>query len=137
MDLFTTALKAGEIVIGILVPPYGRGTGASYVKHPHPASRYAVAAAAAVVEMGKDGTCTRADLVIGGATANPVPVAAAGAALVGRKPDAAAIAKAAAEVAAAIPDPMGDTYASGEFRVHLATVLAKRALTAAVEHARA
>ena len=137
VDLFTTALKAGEIVIAILVPPYARGTGASYSKHPHPASRYAVAGAAAVVEIGKDGTCTRASLVIGGTTANPVPVAAAGAALVGLKPDAAAIGKAAAEVAAAIPDPMGDTYASGEFRVHLATVLAKRALTAAVEHARA
>jgi carbon-monoxide dehydrogenase medium subunit len=106
------------------------------MKHPHPASRYAVAGAAAVVEIGKDGACTGARLVIGGVTANPVPVAAAASALVGSKPDAAAIAKAAAEVAAALPDPMGDTYASGEFRVHLATVLAKRALTAAVERAR-
>jgi len=136
VDLFTTALKAGEIVIAILVTPYGRGTGASYSKHPHPASRYAVAGVAAVVEIAKDGNCVSASLVVGGATANPVPIAAAAGALVGRKPDAAAIAKAAAEVAAAIPDPMGDTYASGEFRVHLATVLAKRALTAAVEHAR-
>ena len=44
VDLFTTALKAGEIVVAIFVPPHARGTGASYVKHPHPASRYAVAA---------------------------------------------------------------------------------------------
>jgi CO/xanthine dehydrogenase FAD-binding subunit len=31
---------------------------------------------------------------------------------------------------------MGDTYASGEYRVHLASVLARRALSAAVERAR-
>ncbi len=136
VDLFTTALKTAEIVIAILVPPYARGTGASYFKHPHPASRYAVAGVAALVEIGKDGKCVRASLVVGGATANPVRIAAAEAALAGHKPDAATIARAAAEVAGAIPDPMGDTYASGEFRVHLATVLAKRALTAAVEHAR-
>jgi carbon-monoxide dehydrogenase medium subunit len=136
VDLFTTALKTGEIVIAILVAPYGRGTGASYSKHPHPASRYAVAGVAAVVEIGKDGSCVSASLVVGGATATPVRVAAAEAALAGRKPDAAAISDAAAKIAAAIPDPMGDTYASGEFRVHLATVLAKRALTAAFERAR-
>ncbi len=135
VDLFTTSLKPGEIVTAVLITPYGKGTGGAYVKHPHPASRYAVAAAAAVVEV-KDGRCVRASLVVGGATANPVRIAAAEAALAGQKPDAAAIGKAAAEVGAAIPDPMGDTYASGDFRVHLATVLAKRALTAAVERAR-
>ncbi len=135
VDLFTTALKAGEIVTAILLAPQGKNAAGAYEKHPHPASRYAVAGAAAIVEM-KDGACIRASLVIGGATANPVRIAAAEAALAGQKPDAAAIARAAAHVGAAIPDPMGDTYASGEFRVHLATVLAKRALTAAVERAR-
>jgi carbon-monoxide dehydrogenase medium subunit len=135
VDLFTTALKPGEIVTAVLVPPQGKGTGAAYVKHPHPASRYAVAGVAAVVEM-KDGKCARASLVVGGLTATPVRIAAAEAALAGKKPDEAAVAEAAGNVAAAIPDPMGDTYASGEFRVHLASVLAKRALTAAVQRAR-
>jgi carbon-monoxide dehydrogenase medium subunit len=135
VDLFTTALKAGEIVTAVLVSPYGKGRGAAYFKHPHPASRYAVAGAAAAVEV-KDGQCVRASLVVGGVTANPVRVAAAEAALAGRRADADAIARAAAHVSAAIPDPMGDTYASGEFRVHLASVLAKRALTAAVARAR-
>ena len=135
LDLFTTALKPGEIVTAVQVPPHARGTGAAYWKHPHPASRYAVAGVAAVVEV-KDGKCARASLVVGGTTPTPVRIAAAEAALSGKKPDAAAIADAARKVAAAIPDPMGDTYASGEFRVHLATVLAKRALTAAVERAR-
>jgi carbon-monoxide dehydrogenase medium subunit len=135
VDLFTTALKAGELVTAVLVAPSGRGTGAAYVKHPHPASRYAVAGAAASVEL-EDGKFVAASLVVGGATANPVRIAAAETALVGRKADTEAVAAAAAHVAAAIPDPMGDTYASGEFRVHLASVLAQRALTAAVERAR-
>jgi carbon-monoxide dehydrogenase medium subunit len=135
LDLFTTALKPGELVAAVLLSPSGKGAGAAYVKHPHPASRYAVAGAAAAVEI-KDGKFVRVSLVVGGATANPVRVTAAEAALAGQKADAQAIAAAGALVAPAIPDPMGDTYASGDFRVHLASVLAKRALTAAVERAR-
>jgi len=135
VDFFTTALKAGEIVTAVLVPMQGKGTGAAYQKHPHPASRFAVAGAAAVVTL-RDGRCESASLVVGGTTANPVRVAAAEKILVGNKPDAAAIAKAADQVPGAITDPLGDSYASGEFRKHLATVLAKRALTAAVERAR-
>jgi aerobic carbon-monoxide dehydrogenase medium subunit len=135
VDLFTTALKAGEIATAVLVPPQGKGTGAAYQKHPHPASRFAVAGAAAVVTL-REGRCESASLVVGGTTANPVRIAAAEKILVGQKADAAAIAKAADQVGGAITDPLGDSYASGEFRKHLATVLAKRALTAAVERAR-
>ncbi|MFY9551432.1 MAG: FAD binding domain-containing protein, partial [Thermoanaerobaculia bacterium] len=51
VDLFTTALKRGEIVTAILVPGLGRGAGAAYFKHPHPASRYAVVGVAAVLEL--------------------------------------------------------------------------------------
>jgi carbon-monoxide dehydrogenase medium subunit len=134
VDLFTTALKPGEIVTAVLVTPSAKGSGAAYLKHPHPASRYAVAAAAAVVDVTK-GVCSRASLVIGGVSATPVRVLKAQDALVGKKPDAASIAAAAAQVEALVPDPMGDVYASGEFRVHLASVLAKRALAAAFERA--
>lgn len=135
VDLFTTALKPGEIVTSVVVPAYGKGTGAAYLKHPHPASRYAVVGVAAIVEV-KDGRVARASLVVGGTTPNPVRAAAAEAALTGQKADAGSIAAAAGKVAAAIADPLSDTYASGEFRVHLATVLAKRALQAAAERAR-
>jgi CO/xanthine dehydrogenase FAD-binding subunit len=33
------------------------------------------------------------------------------------------------------PEPTGDAYASGEYRAHLATVLARRALTTAFDRA--
>lgn len=135
VDLFTTALKPGEIVIAVIVPPYGKGTGGAYLKHRHPASSYAVVGVAALVEV-EDGRFGRVSLVVGGVTTNPVRAGAAQAALTGQNPEAATIEKAAAKVGEAISDPLGDHYASGEFRVHLATVLAKRALTAAVGRAR-
>jgi carbon-monoxide dehydrogenase medium subunit len=116
VDLFTTALKPGEIVTAVVVPTYGKGTGGAYFKHPHPASRYAVVGVAALVET-KNGKTIRTSLVVGGATPNPVRV---------ESPEG---------IAAVITDPLGDTYASGAFRVHLATVLAKRALAAAAERA--
>jgi carbon-monoxide dehydrogenase medium subunit len=134
VDLFTTALKPGEIVTAVVVPGYGKGTGAAYLKHPHPASRYAVVGVAAIVEV-KDGKVSRGSLVVGGTTPNPVRATAAEAALSGHKADAGPIAAAAGKVAAAIEDPLSDTYASGEFRVHLATVLSKRALAIAAERA--
>src|SRR6516225_7886439 len=90
VDLFTTALKTGEIITSVLVPTFGKGSGAAYMKHPHPASRYAVAAAAAVVSI-TNGVCSRASLVIGGLSATPVRVLRAQTVLVGKKPDAAAI----------------------------------------------
>jgi aerobic carbon-monoxide dehydrogenase medium subunit len=116
VDLFTTALKPGEIVTAVSVPVYGKGTGGAYFKHPHPASRYAVVGVAAIVER-RNGKTIRSSLVVGGATHNPVRV---------DSPNG---------IAAAIRDPLSDHYASGEFRVHLATVLAKRALAQAAERA--
>jgi aerobic carbon-monoxide dehydrogenase medium subunit len=81
------------------------------------------------------GKCTKVSLVVGGVTVNPVRAAAAEAALTGQAPTDTTIAAAAAKVAEAIVDPLSDPYASGEFRTHLATVLAKRALTAAIGRA--
>jgi aerobic carbon-monoxide dehydrogenase medium subunit len=136
VDLFTTALKPGEIVTSVLVPPYGRGTGGAYLKHGHPASAYAVVGVAAMLEV-KGETCVRARLVVGGATTSPVRASQAEEALAGRKLETAAIEAAARATGAAIRNPLSDTYASGPFRVHLATVMAKRALQAAADRARA
>jgi carbon-monoxide dehydrogenase medium subunit len=134
-DLFTTALKPADILTSVLIPAYGKGTGGAYLKHRHPASSYAVVGVAALVEV-KDGRCGHVSLVVGGATVNPVRAEAAEKALSGQKPEAASIAAAAAKVTESIQEPIGDHYASAEFRVHLATVLARRALVASAERAR-
>jgi aerobic carbon-monoxide dehydrogenase medium subunit len=134
LDLFTTALKPGEILTSVVVPAYAKGMGEAYLKHRHPASSYAVVGVAALVELS-GGVCKKVSLAVGGAGGVPVRVSEAEAALAGSKPDAKAIEAAAAKVSAAIADPMSDTYASGEYRLHLATVLARRALTEAVARA--
>ncbi|HEY1368651.1 MAG TPA: xanthine dehydrogenase family protein subunit M, partial [Gaiellaceae bacterium] len=132
--IFETALQPGELLVSVAVPVQTSGTGGAYVKHRHPASRYAVAGAAAVVSI-QGGSCTAARVAVGGVAANPVVVTAAGEALVGAAPSDEAIAAAAAHVADALGEPLSDTYASGEYRLHLAEVLAKRALAAAFERA--
>jgi aerobic carbon-monoxide dehydrogenase medium subunit len=134
VDVFTTALQPGELVVSVQVPSTPAGTGAAYVKHRHPASSYAVVGVAALVSV-EGGTCTRARLTVGGAVRTPVDATAAAEALVGASGSEDAIAAAAGRVAESLPDAIGDLYASAEYRVHLATVLAKRALLAAFERA--
>ncbi len=133
-DLFTTSLAADEVLTSISVPAYGGGTGGAYVKHAHPASGYAVVGVAALV-MTSGGKCTGARVVVGGATTTATRATAAEEALKGHTLDAHHIAAAAALVGAALDQPIGDHYASADYRRHLADVLAKRALTKAVERA--
>ena len=130
--MFQTALEPGELVTSVKVPATEAGTGAAYLKHAHPASRYAVVGVAAVVTV-ENGNCTSARLTVGGLTAPPVDVAVES--LVGGPGSEEAIAAAAKSVPESIPTAMGDTYASGEYRKHLAAVLAKRALKEAFERA--
>jgi len=134
-DFFTTALKPAEVLTSVQVPAMKSGMAGVYLKHRHPASSYAVVGVAAVVSV-KKGVFSKVRLVVGGATPNPVVVVAAEKALVGESPTAAAIAAAVAKVAGAIDTPLSDTYASGEYRAHLATVLARRALTQAAAAAK-
>jgi aerobic carbon-monoxide dehydrogenase medium subunit len=134
VGLFETALEPGEIVTSVTVPATPPGTGAAYVKHRHPASSYAVVGVAVLVSV-ENGTCTRARLTIGGVTAPPVHATAAAEALTGAPVSEEAIASAAEKVPESLPGAMGDTYASAEYRTHLAKVLAARALSRAFERA--
>ena len=132
--IFETALEPGELVTSVTVPATASGTGAAYVKHRHPASGYTVVGVAAVTSV-ENGTCTSARLTVGGLTAPPADATAAVEALVGGPGSEEAITAAAEKVPESFSDAMGDGYASGEYRTHLAKVLAKRALTKAFERA--
>ncbi len=125
--VFTTALQQGELVTAVRVPTVDR---AAYVKHRHPASGYAVAGVACVMRGDE------ARVVVGGVTGTPVRATDAEQVLIGIAPvDEEKIAAAAEKVPAALSGPIGDTYASGEYRVHLAQVLAQRAIKAALRPA--
>ena len=134
VDLFTTALADGELVTSVEIAAYGAGTGGSYQKHRHPASSYAVVGAAAYVSVD-NGTCSAARIAVGGVTGKAERAEAAEAALVGNPVAAEAITTAASHVSEALGNPMGDAYASGEYRVYLASVLTRRALADAFDRA--
>ena len=134
--MMTTAVGAGEILIGIWVPTLGPDTGAAYAKFSHPASRYAVVGAAAVIATS-GGVCSRAIVVVGGATATPARLSSVEAALTGAPLSAKAIDAAAAKAADDLNgDLMGDLFASAEYRRHVAGAYVARAVTAAAARAR-
>jgi carbon-monoxide dehydrogenase medium subunit len=134
VGLFTTALEPGELITGVRVPAAEPGAGSAYVKHPHPASGYSVAGAATLVSL-KGETCTGARLVIGGVSSTTVDASAATEDLVGAEPSADAVAAASERVPDLLGGAIGDTYASADYRRHLGAVLARRALTRALERA--
>lgn len=135
VDLFTTGLKAGEVLTEVSVPAMKAGQGACYLKHAHPASSYAVVGVAAFVTV-KNNIVKSARLAIGGVTPTPILVSSVDAALSGLSPSAKAIADACESVPDALEFPLGDVYASGEYRTHLAKVLSGRALTEAFKRAK-
>lgn len=135
VDLFETALKGSEILSEVSLPVMKKGEGGCYLKHRHPASSYAVVGVAAIVRLKND-VVKEVRLVVGGVTEKPLVVESVDAALSGAKPSAKALADAATLVAQEIESPLGDLYASGEYRTHLATVLARRAMTEALARAK-
>ena len=132
-DLFLTQLAAGEIITAVELPVAGPRTGSAYLKHPHPASGYAVCGAAAVVTLDAAGRCGTARLAVGGA--GPVPLLADLDSLTGAELEADAVAAVLANVT--VDEPLEDAYASGAYRLRLARVLGRRALLLAAQRAAA
>ena len=135
LGIFTTALQPGEILTTVTIPAMSSGASAVYHKHRHPASAFAVVGVGALVEV-QNGTCADVRIAVGGATTTAVRATAAEKLLAGQAPTAENIARAADAVCQALADPISDPYASGEYRVHLAGVMAKRALTEVAGKAR-
>src|SRR6267378_7387847 len=124
---FETALAADEILAEIRFPaPAGR-TGGAYAKFAHPASGFAVTGVAAVVTIKADGAVERAAIAVAGAAAAAYRATAAERSLTGTRGDAKAIAEAAAKAANGIT-ALSDLAASADYRKHLVTVYAKRAI---------
>jgi carbon-monoxide dehydrogenase medium subunit len=122
VDFFTTALGAGELLVEVRVPRLD-GWGAHYAKLNRTAQAWATVAVAAAVRR-ENGSIAEARVAL--TNMGPVPVRA--------KTVEAAVGEgieAAASHAAEGTSPSSDTFASAEYRTHLAKVLTRRALTAA------
>jgi aerobic carbon-monoxide dehydrogenase medium subunit len=134
VDLMTTSLNPGEIVTAIRFPVLPARSGDAYVKHHHPASGFAVAGVAARVTLNEKGAVETARVGITGVGTKAYRVTGVEDALRGKTPAARNLEKAASHAAEGI-EANGDLYASAEYRAHLATVYAQRALASAAERA--
>ena len=135
--LFTTALEPDEILVEVLLPPPTARRGSAFLEVARRHGDYAQVGVAAWVTLGGDGRIAEARLVYLSVGDAPVVARRAAAALAGEAPSPAAFAAAAATAAEEEMDPGGDIHASAAFKRHLAQVVTRRALAAAVERAEA
>jgi carbon-monoxide dehydrogenase medium subunit len=134
VDFFTTALAPNEVLTEIRIPLPPAGAGTAYARLGHPASGYVVVSAGALVNRQASGQCASARIAIGGLGSGPYRAAATEAALQGQALTPEGITAAAARAAEGI-DVDDDTYASADYKRHMATVYAQRAIAAAVQRA--
>ncbi len=131
--LMQNTLEPNEIITSIEVPRKQPGQGMAYTKFEHPASRYAVVGAAALVTVN-NGTCTAASIAVGGVEPKPTAGNSVEASLVGAKPTDVVLDDAANSILDDIgEDVLGDIFASAEYRRAMAVVYLRRALASAIE----
>jgi carbon-monoxide dehydrogenase medium subunit len=127
VDYFTTALQPDEVLVAVRLPRLA-GWGAHYAKANRTAQAWATVAVAAAVKR-ENGTIAQARVALTNMGPTPVRATAVEQALAGASVDDIA---AAAARAVEGTSPASDTTASAEYRSHLATVLTRRALLAAL-----
>src|SRR5215211_3525789 len=130
VHLLTTDLQPGEILREIRIKKPSGSFGYAYQKVRHPASGFAVVGIAVHLALNDDGSCKSAGIGVTGVGVKAYRATAVEATLAGTSLDDNTIVNAVAHVCDGI-DPNSDLYASSEYRCHLATVHARRAIQAA------
>ena len=131
---FMTALSPGEILTELRIPAPPTRSGGAYVKLERKVGDYAVAGAAVQLALADDGTVAGAGIGLTNLGIAPIRASEAEEALMGRVPDAGAIADAAAAAADAA-DPIADRRGSVEYKRNMARILTGRAIGRALERA--
>jgi carbon-monoxide dehydrogenase medium subunit len=130
VDTFTTALEPGEIVREVIVPVDGVGTGTNYQKVLQPASGFAIVGIAVRVRKSGD-KISMARIGVTGLSNRAFRAKEAEKALEGRSGTPAEIQAVAALVGQGI-DANSDLHASADYRLHLASVYAAKAIATAL-----
>ncbi len=130
VDTFTTALEPGELVTEVIVPVEAGLTGTSYQKFLQPASGFAIVGIAARIRR-EGGKITLARIGVTGVSGNSYRALGAENALDGKEGSESEIAAAAALVCDGV-EAGADLHASSEYRAHLASVYAARAIRIAL-----
>jgi carbon-monoxide dehydrogenase medium subunit len=131
--IFATDLAADEIVTAITLPAPPGAAGSAYEKFEQPASHLPLAGVCAAVTI-EDEVITSARVAVTGVASRPFRALHAERSLVSA-PSAPSSLDAAAALVAEGVRPLSDQHASGPFRLHLAQVLAGRALRRAAGRA--
>lgn len=131
-----TALRAGELLTGLTLSTPGDGAGSAWLRKTRVAMDIAIVSAAAFVRV-EGGRCVEARVAAGAVAPTALRLPEVEAALVGCILDGGAFTPdALAEVRRLANEevlPITDIRASADYRRHLASVLAVRALTSALE----
>jgi carbon-monoxide dehydrogenase medium subunit len=133
VDTFTTTLRDNEILTEIRLPALPAKTGGAYKKFANKASHFAEVGVAALVTID-GGVCQRVRIGITGAGPIASRARSAERALEGKEPTQRNIASAASRAGRGIVF-QSNIHASAEYRAHLTTVFARRALEEAVGRA--
>ena len=126
---YSTALRAGEIVTGLRLPPLPGGARSGYTKfRSRSAEDKPLVGVAGVLALDAGGRCETVRVGLAGVAPTAIRARGAEAALRGRVPDAAAI-QAAADAAAVGCDPLSDLMGSADYRREMVRVWVRRLLT--------
>jgi CO/xanthine dehydrogenase FAD-binding subunit len=131
VDVMTTMLQPGELLIEIRVPQAPARTGSAFEEISRRHGDFALSAVAAVVSLRVDATIDKVSLVFAGV--KPMPWSKAET-LIGLRPDTACFQQ-AAHAAAGEFDCDSDIHASAEYRRQASRALARRALEKAAGRA--
>lgn len=133
VDVFTTSLRAGEVLTAVRLPALAPGTRATYLKFlPRTADDYATVSVAATLRLADDGSVADVRVALGACGPTPVRARSVESVLTGARPDAKRIGDAAAAVDADIA-PFDDVRGSAPYKREMARVWTERAITALVE----
>jgi CO/xanthine dehydrogenase FAD-binding subunit len=134
LGMFMTVLEPDEMLVEIAIPPVAPRTGSALEEVARRSHDFALVGVGVTVTLDDGGQCSNARMVFLSVGDGPVETPKAAGLLVGQVPGPEAI-RAAAEAATEEMDPSSDIHASSEYRLHLAKVLAGRALDIAFERA--
>jgi carbon-monoxide dehydrogenase medium subunit len=125
----TPALEPNELLTTVKFPRWPAGHGYGFVEFARRHGDFAIASAAALLEMDSSGKIKRASLTLGGVAVGPVRMKDVEKSLVGSTPSEDLFRQLCEECRKV--DAIDDVHAPASYRQHLAAVMSRRALVAA------
>ena len=125
----TPALEPNELLTTVRFPRWPAGHGYGFVEFARRHGDFAIASAAALIEVDASGKIKRATLTLGGVAVAPIRMREVEKKLVGQTPSEELFRELCEECRKV--DAIEDVHAPASYRQHLATVMSRRALVAA------